>query len=112
MSSPCEDDESLCNWVDHHTNSHLLANLTDWFIGLPLAIAGLIGLALVIRFVLHRLVDRLVSRAEGGVLPGRASWLRRRRPRRTRPTPRSCATWPPPPGACNAPRRWATCSRA
>ena len=77
-TSPCEQDESLCNWVDRHTDSHLLANLTDWFIGLPLAIAGLIGLALVIRFVLHRLVDRLVARAEGGVLPGRASWLRRR----------------------------------
>ena len=58
-----------------------LANLTDWFIGLPLAIAGLVGLGLVIRFVLHRLVDRLVSRAEDGVLPARVSRFgRRRRP--------------------------------
>ncbi len=64
LSSPCEDDESLCNWVDDRTDSNLLANLTDWFIGLPLAIAGLVGLGLVIRFVLHRLVDRLVARAE------------------------------------------------
>ena len=81
LSSPCEDDESLCNWVDDRTGSSILANLTDWFIGLPLAIAGLVGLGLVIRFVLHRLVDRLVTRAEGGVLPARVSRFgRRRRP--------------------------------
>ena len=78
-SSPCEDDESLCNWVYNRTDSHGLANLTDWFIGLPLAIAGLIGLALVIRFLLHRLVDRLVERAEGAVQPGKGRWFGRRR---------------------------------
>ena len=60
-------------------SSHGLANLTDWFIGLPLAIAGLIGLGLVIRFVLHRLVDRLVSRAEASGLPARVGWFSRRR---------------------------------
>ena len=64
---------------------HSLANLTDWFIGLPLTIAGLIGLGLVIRFVLQRLVDRLVSRAEGGVLPARVGWFSRRK-RTTDPT--------------------------
>ncbi len=85
LSNPCEDDESLCNWVYDRTESHSLANLTDWFIGLPLTIAGLIGLGLVIRFVLQRLVDRLVSRAEGGVLPARVSWFSRRK-RTTDPT--------------------------
>jgi moderate conductance mechanosensitive channel len=79
LSSPCEDDESLCKWVDKHTGSSVLANLTDWFIGLPLAIAGLLGLGLVTRFVLHRLVDRLVSRAEEGGMPARVGWLSRRR---------------------------------
>src|SRR4051794_11603155 len=79
LSSPCEDDESLCNWVYHRTDSRGLANLTDWFIGLPLAIAGLVGLGLVIRFVLHRLVDRLVSRAEEGGMPARVGWFSRRR---------------------------------
>jgi small conductance mechanosensitive channel len=79
LSSPCEDDESLCNWVDNHTGSNTLANLTDWFIGLPLAIAGLAGVGLVTRFVLHRLVDRLVSRAEEGGMPARVGWFSRRR---------------------------------
>ena len=79
LSNPCEDDESLCNWVDKHTGSSVLANLTDWFIGLPLAIAGLVGLGLVTRFVLHRLVDRLVTQAEEGALPARVGRFSRRR---------------------------------
>jgi small-conductance mechanosensitive channel len=85
LSSPCEKDESLCNWVDHHTHSPVLANLTDWLIGLPLAILALAALGLVLRFVLHRLVDRLVARAGEGVLPARVGWFSRRR-RTTTPT--------------------------
>jgi small conductance mechanosensitive channel len=79
LSNPCQKDESLCNWVYDRTDNRPLANLSDWLIGLPLAIIGLLALMMVLRFVFHRLVDRLVSRAEGGVLPGRASWMRRRR---------------------------------
>jgi moderate conductance mechanosensitive channel len=81
LSNPCEDDESLCNWVYDRTDSHTAANLADWLIGLPLAIISLVALGLVIRFVLQRLVDRLVSRAGGGVLPVKVSrFSRRRRP--------------------------------
>jgi moderate conductance mechanosensitive channel len=80
LSNPCQKDESLCNWVYDRTDSKPLANLTDWLIGLPLAVFGLLALMMVLRFVCHRLVDRLVSRAEGGgVLPGRVSLFRRRR---------------------------------
>ena len=79
LSNPCEDDESLCNWVYDQTDSHEAANLADWLIGLPLAIIGLVVLGLVIRFVLHRLVDRLVARAEGGVLPARVGRFSRRK---------------------------------
>jgi moderate conductance mechanosensitive channel len=80
LSSPCQKDESLCNWVYDRTDSRPVANLSDWLIGLPLAILGLFALMMVLRLVLHRLVDRLVSRAEGGgVLPGRSGWMRRRR---------------------------------
>jgi moderate conductance mechanosensitive channel len=82
LSNPCEKDESLCNWVYDRTDSQPLANLTDWLIGLPLAILSLVALGLVLRFIFHRLVDRLVSHAQVGVLPdhvGRLS-LRRRRP--------------------------------
>jgi len=79
LSNPCENDESLCNWVYDRTDNQTAANIADRLIGLPLAILGLVGLGLVLRFVFHRLVDRLVSRAEGGVLPDRAGWLSRRR---------------------------------
>src|SRR4051794_25234274 len=79
FSSPCQKDESLCRFVDKHTGSHTAANLADWLLGLPLAVLGLTAVGLVLRFVLHRLVDRLVAHAEDGVLPTRAGWLRRRR---------------------------------
>ena len=79
LSNPCEDDESLCNWVYDQTDSHETANLADWLIGLPLAIIGLVALGLLIRFVLQRLVDRLVARAEGGVLPAGVSRFGRQR---------------------------------
>ena len=77
----CGQSEDICNQVYEWTGNRTLANLSDWLIGKPLAIAGLIGLGLVLRFVFHRLVDRLVGRAEDGVLPGRVSRfsLRRRR---------------------------------
>ena len=82
LSSPCEKDESLCRWVYAQTDNRTLANLVDRLIGLPLAILGLVALGLVLRFVFHRLVDRLVSRAGDGVLPDQMSRLslRRRRP--------------------------------
>ncbi|HEX5090568.1 MAG TPA: mechanosensitive ion channel family protein [Nocardioides sp.] len=79
LSNPCEKDESLCNWVYDRTDSKPLANLTDWLIGLPLAVFGLLALMFVLRFVCHRLVDRLVARAEGSVVPGKAGVFRRRR---------------------------------
>jgi small-conductance mechanosensitive channel len=86
LSNPCDDDESLCNWVYGQTDSHKAANLADWLIGLPLAILGLVGLGLVIRFVFHRLVDRLVSQAEGGALPAKVSRFSRRGRRPTEQT--------------------------
>ncbi|QIG42142.1 mechanosensitive ion channel family protein [Nocardioides anomalus] len=79
LSSPCQPDESLCNWVDDRTGNATLANLADAFIGLPLAVLGLVVLGLVVRFVAHRVVDRIVAGAEEGVLPDRVSRFSRRR---------------------------------
>ncbi len=75
----CGQSEDICEKVYDWTGNRTLANLSDWFIGKPLAIFGLVALALVLRFVSHRLVDRLVVRAEDGVLPGRMSRFSRRR---------------------------------
>ena len=81
---PCEDGERICSRVYDWTGSSAMADLADRFIGLPLAVLGLVVLGLVLRWVFYRLVDRLVARAQGGVLPPRigriARWRRGRSP--------------------------------
>lgn len=69
----CGDGEQICETVYGWTDNQSLANVADVLIGAPLAIAGLLLLLFVIRWILHRLVDRLVARAEDGVLPDRMS---------------------------------------
>ena len=69
MSDPCETDEAICQQVYTWTESNQAANVADLLVGKPLVLAGLFLLLLVIRWVLHRLIDRVVRRAEGGVLP-------------------------------------------
>ena len=70
-ADPCSTDETVCNYVLDSTGSDRAAWVADWLIGKPLALIGLFLLGLVVRWILHRLVDRLVKRAETGVLPAR-----------------------------------------
>ena len=70
-TDPCTDDEYICNTVLDASGNERLAWFVDVLIGKPLAIVGLIVLGLVIRWLLNRLVDRLVNRAESGVLPAK-----------------------------------------
>jgi small conductance mechanosensitive channel len=58
-----------CAAVYHWTGNEDLAHAAAWLIGRPLAIAWLIILALVARWLLHKLIERLVRRAQLGVLP-------------------------------------------
>jgi len=51
------------------TGNQTVARAADIIIGKPLAILGLLLTGLVIRWVLHRLVDRLVAQADHGMLP-------------------------------------------
>lgn len=73
MSDPCDPDEAICAQVYDWTDSHRAANTADLLVGTPLVLAGLFVLLLVVRWVLHRLIDRVVRRAEEGVLPGAVS---------------------------------------
>ncbi|MBD8868897.1 mechanosensitive ion channel family protein [Nocardioides sp. MJB4] len=57
------------------TANETLADLAEWVIGKPLAILGLVLIGLFTRWVLHRVIDRTVRRAEEGVIPGKASRL-------------------------------------
>jgi small conductance mechanosensitive channel len=71
--STCTPDETICQQVFDWTGSQRLADVSDLVIGKPLTILGLVVLALVIRWVLFKVVDRVVKKAEAGVLPDRLS---------------------------------------
>jgi small conductance mechanosensitive channel len=71
--SSCTKDEEICQHVLDWTGSQRAADAADLAIGKPLAILGLVLLALVIRWVLFKVVNRVVKQAEAGVLPDRLS---------------------------------------
>jgi small-conductance mechanosensitive channel len=71
--NPCDDGETICNWMWDLTGNETAAEASNVFIGAPLALIGLLVLGLVLRWLLHKVVDRLMRRAEHGVLPDRVS---------------------------------------
>ena len=71
--NPCTPDEQLCNFVWDRSGSETLARWSDVVIGTPLVVAGLFLLALLIRWVAHKLITRVVKQAVHGVLPDRVS---------------------------------------
>jgi small-conductance mechanosensitive channel len=71
--SPCDEGEQICDAAFRWTGNATVADVADVAIGKPLAIAGLLLLGLVLRWLLHRVIDRVISRAETGVLPDRVN---------------------------------------
>jgi small-conductance mechanosensitive channel len=63
------DESWSCAAVYDWTHNEGLAHAAGWLIGKPISILWLVVLALLGRWLLHRLVDRLVRRAQLGVLP-------------------------------------------
>ena len=113
LNDPCETDEAICSQVYEWTENQQAANSADLLVGTPLVLAGLFALLLVVRWVLHRLIDRVVRRAEGGVLPDGVGRLRGSETRYDAAAETNTpATWRRPPAGRSAPRRSATCSRA
>ncbi len=70
-TNPCVDGESICNWAYDLTENPALARLADWLVGVPLALISLAIGGLLVRWLLHKIIDHLVRRAEAGVLPDR-----------------------------------------
>jgi small-conductance mechanosensitive channel len=70
-AAPCADGEQVCDLVYDWTDSERFADWADVLIGTPLAVLGLVLFGLVVRWVLHRIVERVARRAEKGVLPER-----------------------------------------
>ena len=77
LDARCEANEDICHQVEEWTGSHRAANVADVLIGKPLALLALFLMLVVVRWVLHRLIDRVVKRAEEGVLPAGVSRLGR-----------------------------------
>ncbi len=50
-------------------------DVADFLLGRPLTIVGLVVLGVVLRWVLHRVVDRVTRKAEEGLLPDRLAHL-------------------------------------
>ncbi len=70
-TSPCADGEQVCDLAWQVSGNRRFAEWSDVLIGKPLAVIGLVLLGLVVRWLLHRVVDRIAHRAEHGVLPER-----------------------------------------
>ena len=67
VADPCLDGQAVCQSVyDWSGQNSRLAQAADVLVGIPLALLGLALLGLVVRWVLHRVVDRVVRRAQSG----------------------------------------------
>lgn len=71
--NPCESGETICNAVFDITGNRALADYSDVLIGRPLVLIGLLLLAVTIRWVAHKAIGRIVTRAAKGVLPDRVN---------------------------------------
>ncbi|MCW2814359.1 MAG: ykuT [Nocardioides sp.] len=81
--NPCDSGETICGVVYDITGNRGLADYSDVLIGRPLVLVGLLVLAVAIRWVAHKAIDRIVVRAAKGVLPDRVNLvaIERRRQR-------------------------------
>jgi small-conductance mechanosensitive channel len=64
------DGGNLCRYVEDLTNSTWLAKASDWLIAKPLSILLLVVIAIAVRWLIHRAIDRLTRRAAEGTVPG------------------------------------------
>ncbi|MDQ6686147.1 MAG: mechanosensitive ion channel family protein [Actinomycetota bacterium] len=72
MPPTCRDTHSwTCATVYDWTHNEKLAYAATWLIGTPLKIAWLVILAIVFRWLAHHTIERMVRRAEAGLLPAR-----------------------------------------
>ena len=62
------DDSGLCDAVFEMTGNEAYAEASAWLVAKPLAILGLVLLAFIARWLLHRFIDRLARRAAEGKL--------------------------------------------
>lgn len=71
MADPaCPDDGRWCTLVHNITHNQTLAQAADWLIARPLSIIVLIIAAVIVRWLLHRIITRVTRSIAEGTLPG------------------------------------------
>ncbi len=78
--SVCPTDGSLCRLVEDTTHNEWLARASNWLIAKPLSILTLIVIGYVVRWLVHRTIDKITHSAAQGAVPavitrGRVSQL-------------------------------------
>jgi small conductance mechanosensitive channel len=68
-SPVCAHRGQWCTFVQDLTHNAGLAKAADWLIARPISILLLIAVGLVVRWLLHRMIDRLARRAAIGPVP-------------------------------------------
>jgi small-conductance mechanosensitive channel len=63
-------EDPLCQTVYSWTGNEWVASASDWLIAKPLNILGLLVFAWALRWVIHRVIDRVMRRAGQGSAPG------------------------------------------
>ena len=69
--NPCEPDQWVCDQTYGWWSNESVSRLADKVIGAPTTMLVILAIGFTVRFILHRLIDRLVRKAEKGVLPDR-----------------------------------------
>lgn len=83
IADPCAASSAICHFVIQHTGNEWLASLASVVITRPLPILAILAGAVVVRWLLHRSIERVVARAVGEHVPG-AAMLRVRAAARAR----------------------------
>lgn len=74
-TNPCVPKDNSCNLMWQLTGNDTATRIFDWLLGRPVVVIALVFAGVIVRWLAHRLIDRLARGAERGVLPGRLSTL-------------------------------------
>ena len=74
-TNPCASADDSCNLMWRITGNEDATRIFDWLLGRPTVVIALVLAGVIVRWLAHRVIDRLVRSAERGVLPGRLSTL-------------------------------------
>ena len=69
-AASCTEDERLCSLVGEITGSDTAADWVNLVVAKPAAILGLLLVGFIVRWLLHRVIDRITTQAAEGTVPG------------------------------------------